>query len=71
MKLPYKDIFVGIESELVQNPFSGEAVMLTPEAVAVYDTLKGCEMFGDYVGLRKGLEWFRKNFPAEYMILLD
>jgi hypothetical protein len=71
VKLPYKDMFVGTESELVSNPFSGESVMLKPEAVAVYDTLRGCEMFGDYKGLRKGLDWFRQHFPAEYMILLD
>ena len=71
MKLPYKDIFVGTESELITNPFSGESVMLVPEAVAVYDTIKGCELFGDYDGVRKGLDWFAKNFPEEYMILLD
>jgi hypothetical protein len=71
MKLPYKDIFVGTESETITNPFSGESCVLTPEAVAVYDTLKGCEIFGDYAGLRKGLDWFIKHFPKEYYILLD
>lgn len=71
MKLPFKDIFVGTENEIVTNPFSGESVELTPEAVAVYDTIKGCEMFGDYTGVRKGLDWFRKHYPNEYMILLD
>lgn len=71
MKLPYKDIFVGTENEVITNPFSGQSVSLTPEAVAVYDTIKGCELFGDYDGVRKGLDWFAKNFPEEYMILLD
>jgi len=71
MKLPYKDIFVGAESETITNPFSGESCVLTPEAVAVYDTLKGCEIFGDYAGLRKGLDWFIEHFPKEYYILLD
>lgn len=71
MKLPFKDIFVGSESEMVTNPFSGESCLLTPEAVAVYDTIKGCEMFGDYAGVRKGLDWFIDNYPKEYMILLD
>jgi hypothetical protein len=71
MKLPYKDIFVGVESEMITNPFSGEQCLLTPEAVAVYDTLKGCEIFGDYDGLRKGLDWFIENFPKEYFMLLD
>jgi hypothetical protein len=71
MKLPYKDIFVAEVPEFITNPFSGEGVMLAPEAVAVYDTIKGCEMFGDYAGVRKGLDWFAQNFPKEYMILLD
>lgn len=71
MKLPYKDIFVGVDNEVITNPFSGQSVSLTPEAVAVYDTIKGCELFGDYDGVRKGLDWFAKNFPEEYMILLD
>ncbi len=71
MKLPFKNIFVGTESEVVMNPFSGESVTLSPEAVAVYDTIRGCELFGDWDGVRKGLDWFRKNYPQEYMILLD
>ena len=71
MKLPYKDIFVGTESEMITNPFSGEQCLLTPEAVAVYDTLKGCEIFGDYDGLRKGINWFMNNNAEAYMVLLD
>ena len=71
MKLPYKDIFVGEVSEYITNPFSGESVMLKPEAVAVYDTIKGCEMVGAYADMRKGLDWFASNFPKEYFILLD
>jgi len=71
MKLPYKDIFVGTESELITNPFSGQSIMLTAEEVAVYDTLKGCEMIGDYDGLRKGINWFIDNNAEAYMVLLD
>jgi hypothetical protein len=71
MKLPYKDIFVGTESELITNPFSGQSIMLTAEEVAVYDTLKGCEMVGDYDGLRKGINWFIDNNAEAYMVLLD
>lgn len=71
MKLPFKGMFVGTECEMVVNPFSGESCLLSPEAVAVYDTIRGCELFGDYDGVRKGLDWFRKNYPTEYMVLLD
>jgi hypothetical protein len=71
MKLPFKNLDIGKKPEFITNPFSGEGCMLTPEAVAVYDTIKGCELFGDYKSLRKGLDWFAENFPKEYMILLD
>jgi len=71
MKLPYKDIFVGEVSEFITNPFSGQGIMLSPEEVAVYDTLKGCEIFGDYDRLRKGINWFMNNNAEAYMVLLD
>ena len=69
-KLPF-DCMVGTESETVTNPFSGESVLLEPQAVAVYDTIMGAQMFNDYKTMRKGLDWFRRYFPAEYMVLLD
>ena len=71
VKLPFDCMILDSEPVLVKNRFSGEGVVLTPEAVAVYDTIMGCEMTGDYKMVRKGLDWFRKHFPAEYMILLD
>jgi hypothetical protein len=71
-----QELFPGIaiydtEPVEVRNPFSGESAVLSPEEVAVYDYLKGCEMMGDYKGLRKGLEWFMKNNAEAYMTLLD
>ncbi len=69
-KLPFP-CMLGTESEVVANRFTGQAVTLTPEAVAVYDTVIGAEMIGDYRTVRKGLDWFRQYFPAEYMVLLD
>jgi hypothetical protein len=70
------DIFPGIaiydtENVIVKNPYSGDSIELTPEEVAVYDYLKGCEMVGDYKGLRKGLDWFIDNNAEAYMVLLD
>jgi hypothetical protein len=70
-KVPFKDLLIGTESEMITNPFSGEGCMLPPEAVAMYDYAKGCEMLGDYKRLRICLDWFRKEFPEEYMVLLD
>ena len=71
-----KEIFPGImildeEPVEVQNPFSGESATLDPEEVAVYDYIKGCELMGDYTGVRKGLDWFAKKNPEAYMTLLD
>lgn len=71
VKLPFDCVIYDAEPALVKNPFSGEGVVLTPEAIAVYDTIKGCEMIGDYKMMEKGLHWFRRYFPAEYMVLLD
>ena len=70
IKLPF-DCIVGTQAEVVRNPFSGEAVTLTPEAVAVYDSIRGAEMIGNYKTVRKGLGWFMKHYPKAYMVLLD
>ena len=71
-----QELFPGIqiydkEPVAVQNPFSGETAVLTPEEVAVYDYIKGCELMGDYAGVRRGLDWFSRANPEAYMTLLD
>jgi hypothetical protein len=71
MKLPFDCVILDTEPVEVRNRFSGDSCMLTPEAVAVYDTIMGSEFIGDYKKVRKGLDWFRKHYPKEYMILLD
>ena len=71
MKLPFKGMLIGSESEVVSNPLSGKSTTLTPEAVAVYDVLRGAQMMSMYSDVRKGLDWFRQYYPAEYMVLLD
>jgi len=71
MKLPFKCEIYDKEPVNVTNRFGGDSCMLTPEAVAVYDTINGAELIEDYKTVRKGLDWFRKYFPKEYMILLD
>ena len=69
-KLPF-DCEVLEQPEVIKNPFSGESVELPPDAVAVYDTIKGAEALGETEHLRKGLDWFIKNEPDAYMKLLD
>jgi hypothetical protein len=70
------EIFPGImvldtEPVEVENPFSGETALLSPDEVAVYDYIKGCELLGDYEGVRRGLDWFSRKNPEAYMTLLD
>ena len=55
----------------VANPYSGEKVMLEPIAVAVYDCIKGAEMTENFDLVEKGVAWFQKHYPKEYMVLLD
>ena len=75
MKLPFKIMMTDPKSkhalEKVTNPYSGESCQLPRYAVAVYDTIKGAELLGDQGTMRKGLDWFQKNFTDEYYVLLD
>ena len=76
--LPFECIVLD-KSEEIENPFSGEKVMLEPDAVAVYDSIKGAEYLADpnngddpkWETVRKGITWFQKHYPKEYFILLD
>jgi len=70
-KLPFEVTIYDKEPVRVENRFGGASVMLEPEAVAVYDVIMGAERMGLYKEMQKGLDWFRKNYPAEYLVLLD
>ena len=59
------------EEIIVKNRFSNESALLPWFAVAVYDAILGAEQFEDYDTVRKGLDWFKKYFAAQYMVLLD
>ena len=70
-KLPKGLKILDKEPVFVQNPYSSEGVLLEPDAVAVYDYIKGCEALGETKGLHKGLAWFMEHEPSAYMVLLD
>ena len=66
------------------NPFSGQSTELPAFAAAIYDhTISSNhkaeeEDAGKYWGysqhwdsVRKGIDWFRRYFAKEYMVLLD
>ena len=68
------------EGAIVRNRFSGEEYELNNVELSMYDFVIGAtmvmEMSGGYKHtnvneLRKGLDWFRKNNPKAYMVLLD
>ena len=68
------------EGDTVRNRFSGEEYELNNVELSMYDFVIGAsfvlEMSGGYKHtdvneLRKGLDWFRKNNPEAYMVLLD
>ncbi len=73
-----------LEMETVTNPFSGQSIAMPRFAVAVYDVIMGTNMVAeqydkingwgsspDWHTVRKGLDWFRKYFAKEYMVLLE
>ena len=71
VKLPFPCEVWDDEPKTIKNPYTGEACTLTPEAIAVYDTIKGAEMMGLFKVVEKGLDWFKRYYAKEYMILLD
>ena len=69
--MPFDCVIMDKESKEIANPYTGKKVLLTPEAIAVYDTIKGAEMMGQYETMEKGIAWFQANYPKEYFVLLD
>ncbi len=71
-------IYVGTDKEMVKNRFSGKEIDLSPEAVAIYDVILGCEvtLTNSYDKSTEDLFYaardvFLKNWPDEYMTLVD
>lgn len=69
---------VGSENETITNPYSKISVELCPEAVAMYDIIRGCEisLSNHYSEECEELFYtardvFRKNWPREFMALID
>jgi len=87
IKLPFPDADYSdqpLEMEEVKNPFSGESIAMPKFAVAVYDVTMGSNHLAEaedselgmgaskhWPTVRKGLDWFRRYFAKEYMVLLD
>ena len=66
------DCSVYTEKEIeIANRFSGEKTKMPGYAAAVYDVIIGAESLQDYASVQKGCDWFSRNFPKQYMTLLD
>ena len=75
---PFDQCYFGAEPTKVMtiaNRFNDvgnyQACRLPAFAVAIYDTIIGCEATEDYDTMQKALDWFSRNFTKEYMALLD
>jgi|TARA_R100001460_G_scaffold100887_1_gene144657 hypothetical protein len=75
---PFNQCYFGAEPTkmmTIMNRFSDENYQqyakLPAFAVAIYDTIIGCEATEDYDTMQKGLTWFQKYFTDEYYTLLD
>ena len=69
--LPF-DCSVYTDKEIeIANRFSGEKTKMPGYAASVYDTIIGAERFEAWDIVRAGLDWFKKYFPKQYMVVLD
>ncbi len=74
VKVPFKDADYNLDSEqdvTISNRFSGAKATLPGYAAAVYDVIIGSEQLQQWDNVRTGLDWFKKYFPKQYMVLLD
>ena len=74
VKVPFEDANYTLDGDKdieIQNPFSGEKATVPGYAAAVYDVIIGSEALKDYDKVQKGCDWFSRNFPKQYMVLLD
>ena len=74
IKLPFADADYGIdplEEVTIANRFTGQKTTLPCFAAAVYDVIIGAEMTEQYDLVRKGLDWFKRYFAEQYMVVLD
>ena len=71
IKMPF-DCQIYPEKEVkIKNRFTGQETTMPGFAAAVYDTIIGAEQFEDWDTVRLGLDWFKKHFAEQYMVVLD
>ena len=73
-----------LEPVTIKNRLTGHSTEMPTFAAAVYDVIMGSEMIasqednllGDggskhWDNVRKGIEWFKRHFAEQYMVVLD
>ena len=74
VKVPFEDANYTLDGDkdvTIKNRFGGEKCTVPGYAAAVYDVIIGAEQFKQWDNVRTGLDWFRRYFAKEYMVLLD
>ena len=74
VKVPFEDADYNLDGEenvTIQNRFSGAKATLPGYAAAVYDVIMGAQATNRYDLVEQGCDWFSRNFPKQYMVLLD
>ena len=74
VKVPFEDANYTLDGEkdvVLKNRFGGEECTVPGYAAAVYDVIIGAEVTKRYDLVQKGCDWFSRNFPKQYMVLLD
>ena len=74
VKVPFEDADYNLDGEkdvVIENRFGGEKATVPGYAAAVYDVIIGAQATNRYDLVEKGCDWFSRNFPKQYMVLLD
>jgi len=74
VKVPFEDANYTLDGDkdvTIKNRFGGEECTLPGYAAAVYDVIIGAEATQRYDLVQQGCDWFSRNFPKQYMVLLD
>ena len=74
VKVPFEDADYTLDGDKdieIQNKLSGAKATVPGYAAAVYDVIMGAQATNRYDLVQKGCDWFSRNFPKQYMVLLD
>ena len=71
IKMPFDCQIYPEKQVTIANRFTGQKCTMPGFAASVYDVIIGAEMIQDYDTVRLGLDWFKKHFAAQYMVVLD